>query len=74
MALVLGPELAQNLNQVFDQDLDIPAEGGKRTIPCGERSIERSRFVEEVTAESTNKLIQEHSKKINFFKKFQAVM
>lgn len=72
MAFVGSREIARQLVEVFVEDVDL--DPGKRTIPCGGRTLERPAKSEAVSVGKARSLEEEVGWKAGFLRKLRAVM
>lgn len=71
MALVADRAFAQQLNDVFEFDLD---RNGPRTVLCGNRHIARKRRVKTPTIPEVRHFMNEHKTRIRIFKRMQKLI
>jgi len=71
MAIVADSGFAQELNTVFEHDLD---RRGPRTVPCGKKNFPRKARVRTITLPEARRAVSEYKGKINFYRQFQSVI
>jgi putative cardiolipin synthase len=73
MVMVESQGLTAQLNQIFEQDLDVPPPEGHWVL-CGDRLVERSRKVETLSLEHIRQMTRENRSKIRSASKLQHLM
>lgn len=72
VATIGSRELASQLRQVFEDDVDLAPE--RRTVPCGDRVVPRPQKVRHISAEEARGLEEENRRSARFLQRMRAVM